>query len=96
MRLIFQSFMFGIAFELLLVLVLVCGLATSSGDVPNGLVVAVLAAHFPADYVVGRFVFPINILLSFILTVIIWTGVILGIRFMSKKLVARKHDDVFN
>jgi hypothetical protein len=94
-KLLLQSFILGIGFEILSWFGLFFGLASGHGDVPDSwLVYAFAVAHFPATWLADHHViFPINMVVSVLLAVTFWTGLFYLILFLFNKLF-KKYDHV--
>jgi hypothetical protein len=95
MKLLLQSFMLGIGFEVLFWIGLFFGVSRGHGDVPGSwFVYAFTAAHFPAYWLADHHViFPMNMAVSVLLSVTVWTGLFYSVLLFLKKLF-RKHDHV--
>jgi hypothetical protein len=91
MKLLFISFMLGIGFELTLFF----SILAEQGDMPDGVVAHfVVAAHSPITWFANHHVpFPLDLIVSIVLAVLVWSGIFYSILRLLKRLF-RKHDNV--
>jgi hypothetical protein len=91
MKLLLKSLVFGMAFELFLFVCLLIGLATGSGCIPGWLVLPFMAAHYPAAWLAEHQIsFPLNVFVSVILAVAVWTGLVYLILYLFKKFFGKR------